>query len=301
MRGDVFGHLVHAVPQPVELDEQHRGRVPGEAAGHAVLDGVDGAVVHHLQRRRHQSRRHDSRDHVPAVLERIAHREHRLDCLRLAEDTQNGGGRYPQGPLASHEDSGQIEAERIDILATQPDDLAAGEHYLEPEHVIGGDAVLEAVGAAGVLGDVAAQGARLLAGRIGGVVVAEGGEDRGDVQIEDAHLDGHPLVRQIDLQHLAHPAHLDDHGAVEGEGPATQVRPAPAGHEGDALPREDLEHGRDLLGGAHEDDGPGHGPLQVRVVFVGLEVRQTIEHVVRPDDRSELIGQWSSQREKLPA
>ncbi len=256
--GDVLGHLVHAVPQTVELDEQHRGRIAGEAADHAVLDGVDGAVVHHLERRRHQSRRHDGRYHVPAVLERIAHGQHGLDRLRFAEDTENGGGRYPQGPLASHEDSGQIEAGRIGILTAQPDDLAVGEHYLDPEHVIGGDAVLEAMGPARVLGDVAAQRARLLAGRIGGVVVAERGEDRGDVQIEDAHLDGHPLIRQIDLEHLAHPAHLEDYGAVEGERPAAQVRPAAPGHEGDALAREDLEHGGDFLGGAHEDDGPGY-------------------------------------------
>ena len=185
---------------------------------------------------------------LPAVFERVAHGEQGLDRLRLAEDAKNGGGRYPQGPFAAHEGAGQIQAEGIGILATQPDDLAAGEHYLQPEHVIGRDPVLEAMRSARVLGDVAAQRAGLLAGRVGGVVVAERGEDRGDVEIEDAHLHGHALIGDVDLEHLVHAAHLEDHGAVQGQRAAAEVGAAAPGHERDAFLGEDLEHRRDLLG-----------------------------------------------------
>ena len=52
------------------------------------------------------------------------------------------------------------------------DDAAVGQDDLDAEDVVDGDAVLERVRPAGVGGDVAADGAGALAGRVGGVVVA---------------------------------------------------------------------------------------------------------------------------------
>jgi hypothetical protein len=44
------------------------------------------------------------------------------------------------------------------MLAAEPDDLAGHQHHFAAEHVVGGHAVLEAMHAAGVFGDVAADG-----------------------------------------------------------------------------------------------------------------------------------------------
>ena len=66
----------------------------------------------------------------------------------------------------------QVVARRVDALAAaELHDLAVGQHDLEPGHVVRREAVLEAVRAAGVLGDVAADRADDLGRRVGRVVV----------------------------------------------------------------------------------------------------------------------------------
>ena len=76
----------------------------------------------------------------------------------------------PSDPTTQAE---QVEPGRVDQRAAEVHHLAVGQHRLDAEHVMHGEAVLEAVRAAGVLGDVAADRADLLARRIRRVVVAE--------------------------------------------------------------------------------------------------------------------------------
>ena len=83
-------------------------------------------------------------------------------------------GDDPQRALGAHEPGDQVERP----VTLQRDQLAVGQHHLELEHVVGREAVLEAVRAAGVLGDVAADRAHLLAGRVGRVVEAVAGDRR---------------------------------------------------------------------------------------------------------------------------
>ena len=75
----------------------------------------------------------------------------------------------PSEPMTS---AHQVGPGRIEPLAAEVNDLAVGQHELERRHVGDREAVLEAVGAAGVLGDVAADRADLLARRVGRVVEA---------------------------------------------------------------------------------------------------------------------------------
>ena len=62
---------------------------------------------------------------------------------------------------------GEVVARLIGGHAAGVDDGAIGQHGFEAEDVVGGDAVAEGVRAAGVFGDVAADGAGALAGGIG--------------------------------------------------------------------------------------------------------------------------------------
>ena len=71
----------------------------------------------------------------------------------------------------------------------EPDDGRVGQHDLELDDVIGGDAVLEAVRPAGVLGDVAADGAGRLAGGIGDVVQAVRRDRLGEPRVHHAGLE----------------------------------------------------------------------------------------------------------------
>ena len=58
------------------------------------------------------------------------------------------------------------------MLAAQADDLAVHQHQLDAQHVVGGQAVFQAMHAAGIFRHIAADGAGDLAGGIRRVIEA---------------------------------------------------------------------------------------------------------------------------------
>ena len=116
---------------------------------------------------------------------------------------------------------------------------------------------------AGVRGHVAADRARLLRRRIGGVVQPEVGHRAAEVEVEDAGL--HPGHAGLDVD-LEHPVHLgrDDHeGVVDGSRPARQAGPAAPGDERAAVARRGPDRERDVFGRtgkAHRDRVSGFCP-----------------------------------------
>ena len=70
--------------------------------------------------------------------------------------------------------------------------------------MVGGDAVGQTVGAAGVLGHVAADGAGALAGRVGRVIEAVLGDLFGQVQVDDAGFDDGDAVFYVDVEDAGH-------------------------------------------------------------------------------------------------
>ena len=103
----------------------------------------------------------------------------------------------------------QVVAGQVARGAAEPDDLAVREHDLEAEDVVRRDAVGEAVGPAGVLGDVAADRAGALAGGVGRVVEAVLGDRLAEVQVDDAGLDQRRPVLDVDLEDALHARHGD--------------------------------------------------------------------------------------------
>ena len=72
--------------------------------------------------------------------------------------------------------------------------VPSGRTSLQPQNMIGGDAVGQRVRSAGILRHVAADGAGALAGGIGRVEVAAALDRQRDVEIDDAGLYHRPLV-----------------------------------------------------------------------------------------------------------
>ena len=71
----------------------------------------------------------------------------------------------------SSQETSEIVARQIRFFAAGIDDVSVGQNKLQTQHVIGRDTVGERVRPAGVLGDVAADRARALAGRIGRIEI----------------------------------------------------------------------------------------------------------------------------------
>src|SRR5215210_714633 len=154
--------------RPVELDDEDRGGLR-EARVDRGLDRLDAQGVHHLYRGRHDAAPDDPRDGIPGLLRVLEGREQGPDRLRRAQEAQGDLGRYPKRSLGAHKRPQKLIARGVGRLAaTDMDHRAIGEDYLGTHHVVRGESVFQAVDAAGVLGEVTADGGDDLARGIWG-------------------------------------------------------------------------------------------------------------------------------------
>ena len=147
------------------------------------------------------------------------------------------------------------------MLAADAQHLAGDQHDLATEHIVGGHAVFQAVHAAGVLRDVAADGAGDLRGRIGRVIKAFMGDRVRDRQIGDAGLDHGDAVGEVDLLDPVELGHAQQHPVGQRQRAAGERGAGPARHHPDALVVAIAQHFRNLGGGLRQHHH--HGQLAV--------------------------------------
>ena len=123
---------------------------------HRPLGGLDRQPVHYLQRARHESGAHHVRHRLARLARVVEERDQRPQRLRLRNHTKGDPRRDAERALGPHERPDQVVARRVEPLAAELHDLAVGEHDLQAGHVVRREPVLEAVGAARVLGHIAA-------------------------------------------------------------------------------------------------------------------------------------------------
>ena len=144
------------------------------------------------------------------------------------------------------------------------------------------EAVLQAVRAARVLGDVAADRADLLARRIGRVVVAVPDHRLGDLEVRHARLDDDALGVEVDLEHAVHPRERDDDARRR---PAARRPRAPSRRRGRRTARRARDSAHDrlhLLGRLRKDDERGHDPVPGQAVaLVGAQLLRLVDHRAR--------------------
>ena len=109
-------------------------------------------------------------------------------------------GGHGQHALGADRDRQQVEARGVQRSATKFDHLALDGERAHAQHVVQGEAVLEAVHAAGVFGDVAADRAGNLARRVGCVVEPVRGRGFGNRQIAHTRLHSRRTRVSIDFQ-----------------------------------------------------------------------------------------------------
>ena len=166
---------------------------------------------------------------------------------------------------------------------------AVGEHDLHLQHVVGGEAVLQAVRAAGVLRDVAADGADLLAGRVGRVVEPVRGGGLGDLEVVDAGLEHRAPVLDVDLEDAAQLLHRDHDAVGDGHRAAREAGARAARHERHPVLRAEPDRARDLLGVAGEHDERRHLPEPGEAVaLVAAQTHLIGDHAVLRQQIGEL-------------
>ena len=169
-RGRVLEHLRR---RAVELDDQHRAGARRVAGCDRGLDRLERERVHHLDRRRQDPGRDDVRDRIARGVGRLEPREQRSNRLGYAQYAHDDPHGDAERALGADERAEQVGPR---VVARERDELAVGQDDVDGEHVVDREAVLEAVRAARVLGDVAADRADLLARRVGRVEEAVAGD-----------------------------------------------------------------------------------------------------------------------------
>ena len=186
------------------------------------------------------------------------------------EQTHGRLGNDAELALRAGNERQEIVAGSIEIGAADVDDLAIHHDHADTEQVVHGDAIFEAMGAAGIGGDVATHRAGDLARRIGCVEEALAGCRLRDGDIGDAGLDAGHAVGGIDRKDLPHARQTDNDRILERQCAATQRRAGPARHDLDVVVMAKAQDRRDLLGAAWQHDGERQAAIRgQRIGFEG--------------------------------
>jgi hypothetical protein len=146
----------------VDVDEERGADVERPVDAGRFDDRFDCKFVHHLDRSRNDPGAHDPRDARRGFGRRREGRKERARRFGRAQDANPRLGDDSDEALAAHESRHEIVADRIGRRRAKSHDLAVGGNDRRGRHMIGRETVLEAMRAAGVFGDVAADRADAL-------------------------------------------------------------------------------------------------------------------------------------------
>ena len=149
---------------------------------------------------------------------------------------------------------------------------------LHAEHVVGGHAVFQAVCAAGVEGNVAADRADGLTGWIGRVVQTVRCGGSGDVQVDHARLDDRDPFVRIEFQNLVQPIQCDHDAIGDRQRTAGQTRAAAAGDERDAVVVAPANGRDDFIGRFRKHDGQRFGAKRSQPVRFERGLKGGVAH-----------------------
>ena len=280
------GHeLVDLDAGAVQFADEDRFRVPRIAGTAEALRRLDRRPVHHFEPGGDDPGGDDVADAGPRRFVVGKAHEERPHGRRFGQDAHRDFGDHAEQPLGAGDRAEQIVALGVELLAAQTKDLAAHEHHLDAEQVVGREAVFEAVHAARILRDVAADGAGDLARRIRRVVEAVGGHGRADGEIGDSGLDHGAAVGGVDLEDAVELAEAHGHPVGEGQRAARKPGAGAARHHLDAArtaKREDAAH---LAGAARQDDDHRQRPIGAETIaFEGAQRARVVDDVVGRED-----------------
>ncbi len=222
--------------------------------------------------------------HRPESREEGSHR------LGGADDPERDPRGDPERALGADDHPEQVGAVRVESCAAELDDLAVGQHEGQRRDVVRREAVLQAVRAARVLGDVAADRAHLLARGIGRVEEAVLRDGTRHVEVRDAGLDDDTLAREVDLEDPIHARERDDDPAGSRRRAAREPGTGAAGHERHPVPGARAKHGLHVLRRAGQDYELGHGSVACQpVALVRSQLLRLGDDVLRAQCASQLV------------
>ncbi len=219
-----------------------------------MLADMDRRPVHELDRHGDDAGGDDATDARGRLLGRVEAEQHRAGAFRRLQQPHRGLGDDAELALGADDQREEIIARRIEIIAADIENLAIHHHDADGEHVVHRHPVFQAMRAAGIGGDVAADGAGDLARRVRRIEEAFGCGGLGDADIGEAGLDAGNAVGRVDRQNLVHAREAEHDRVLERQRAAAKRGAGPARHDLDVVLVAEAQDLADLLGGGRQHD-----------------------------------------------
>ncbi len=136
----------------------------------------------------------------PAFSEIVEARQHASRLLRIRRELDGDFGDHRQQAFRTVDQREQVVTGGIERFAAEFDDVAVDQNGAHAPHIVHGEAILQAVHAAGVFGDIAADSARDLRRWVGRIVEAVHRGRLRDPKIAHARLDDGSATQWIDRE-----------------------------------------------------------------------------------------------------
>ena len=226
--------LVQPGLDPIEFHHQRRSCVRRESCREdGGFDGTDGFLVDDFEGSGEESLRHDGGDGTPRIRHRGKDPEEGTGSLWRWDEGHLDFDCQSEAALRADKRPEQVEfAERLG--APELHERSVWERDAKGGHIARGDPVLEAMGASGVFGHIAAEGAGTLGGWIRGVDEAVGEGRPGQVRVDDPGLDPRTAVDGVHREDAIHARGAHKNAAVGGECTSRETGSGAAGDDGDS-------------------------------------------------------------------
>ncbi len=245
-----------------------------------ILDRANRPAVHHFARGRRDAARGNLDNGLRCVIHGFVDREQRFRRLRQPRELYSNFGDKRESPLGTNEKPGEIVAGRIKRGAAKMNELAARQYNLEREYMIRRHTISQRVRPAGILGDIAADRASLLARRIGREMQPKMLNGKAQIRIHQAGLHTRALIFRIHFENAIHSRERSDDPAAPRDRTAGEPSAGASAHQRRFV----------LLGQPHDPDhvrrrARKHDAIRPRhldrpIVFVEQQIFRLIEHGV---------------------
>ena len=258
------------------------------ASVHILLHCARGRLVHHFQPGRNDAGRDHGGGGVAGLFHVVERGEDHARGLRLGHQLDRDFGSHCEHALGAHDQREQVIARRIERLAAEFDQLALDGAAAHTQHIVHGEAVLEAVHAARVLGYVAAHAAGDLRRGIGRIVEAVRRGRLGNGEVAHARLHPRDARHRIEREDALHLRQRQQHALAVRQRAARKAGAGAARHHRQLEFAAGAQHAADLVLVLRQRHH--HGQRAIRrqtVAFIGFGIFLLIQHRIGGQDRAQ--------------
>ena len=241
------------------------------------FDGAQGPTIEHFTGGGRDATRGDVDDGFGGIVESFKNGEKSFYSFGKARKFNGDLGDKRESAFGADKKSHEIVSGGIERGTADANEFARGENGFERQGVIGGDPVGERVRAAGIFGNVAANGASFLAGRVGCEMQAGMRDCGAEIGIDDAGLDRGTLIFDIYIENAIHMGKNGEDAAIAGERAAGKSGAGSAADDGRLVLIGKLHNALDMSGGAGEYDAGGTRDFNRAIVFVEQQFLGAVE------------------------